>query len=63
MSSEFTREAVMKFLPAQFPEFDVNVFEAILSIQRFSVWSNTEKFSLKYSLLITNAGMPIWIWH
>ena len=63
MSREFTREAVMKFLPAQFPEFDVNVFEAILSIQRFSVWSNTEKFSLKYSLLITNAEMPIWIWH
>ena len=48
MSREFTREAVMKFLPA------------ILSIQRFSIWPNTEKLSLKYSLLITHAGMPIW---
>ena len=26
MSREFIREAVTKFLPAQFPEFDVNVF-------------------------------------
>ena len=44
MSCEFSRKAVMKFLPAQFPRIDVNVFEAILSNQRFSVWPNTETF-------------------
>ena len=44
MSCEFSREAVMKFLPAQFPRTDVNVFEAILSNQRFWVWLNTETF-------------------
>ena len=37
MSSEFTREVVMTFLFYQlsFLEFDVNVFKAIRSIQRF----------------------------
>ena len=37
MSSEFTREVVTTFLFYQlsFLEFDVNVFKAILSIQRF----------------------------
>ena len=44
MSCEFSGKAVMKFLPAQFPRIDVNVFEAILSNQRFSVWPNTETF-------------------
>ena len=33
MSSEFTREVVMKFYHLSFQEFDVNVFIAILSIQ------------------------------
>ena len=33
MSSEFTREVVMKFHQLNFHEFDVNVFKAILSIQ------------------------------
>ena len=28
-----------------FPEFDVNVLEAILTVQRFSIWPETEKFS------------------
>ena len=28
-----------------FPEFDVNVLEAILNVQRFSIWPETEKFS------------------
>ena len=44
MSREITREAVLKFLPAQFPWIDVNVFEAILSLQRFLIWPNTEYF-------------------
>ena len=37
MSSEFTREVVTTFLfyLLSFLEFDVNVFKAILSIQRF----------------------------
>ena len=29
----------------QFPGCDLSVFEAILSIQRFSIWPNTEKLS------------------
>ena len=33
--SEFTREVLMKFLPAQFSRIDVNVFKAVLDIQRF----------------------------
>ena len=33
------------FYSLSFPEFDVNVFEAVLSIQRFSIWPNKEKFS------------------
>ena len=40
-------------------EFDVNVFEAILSIQRFSMTKYREVL-VKYSLLITHAGMSIW---
>ena len=45
MSREFTRKAVIKFLQAYFPEFDVNVFKAMLFILRFSIWPNTEKSS------------------
>ena len=40
-----THKAVVKFLPAQFLCTDKYVFEAILSIQRFSIWPNKEKFS------------------
>ena len=43
MSWEFTRKAVIKFLQAYFPEFDVNVFKAMLFILRFWIWPNTEK--------------------
>ena len=32
MSSEITREVVMKFLPSRFVEIDVDVLKAILSI-------------------------------
>ena len=42
---ESTREAVMEFLPAQFPWIDLKDLEVILSIQRFSIWPNTEKIS------------------
>ena len=48
-------EVVMKFLQLSFPEFEVNVFAEILTIWRFSIWPDTEK----YSLLITHEGMPI----
>ena len=53
------------FYQLSFPEFDINVFEAILSIQRFLIWplADTEKLSLKYLLVIAHAEMPIWIWH
>ena len=33
------------FYQLSFPEFDVNDFKVILSIQRFSIWPSTEKFS------------------
>ena len=46
MSRELRHKAVMKFLPAQFPWIDQNVFEAIYpGIQKFSIWPDTEKFS------------------
>ena len=42
MSSEFTREVVMKFQPLIILEFDVNVFTAILFI-------SSKKFTAHYA--------------
>ena len=42
MSSEFTREVVMKFQPLIFLKFDVNVFKAILFI-------SSKKFTAHYA--------------
>ena len=48
-----TLERAMKFL-LRFLEFDVNVFKAILSIQRFFNLTEYREVSLKKSLLITH---------
>ena len=61
MSSEFTRGVVMKLLPAQFLKFDVNIFEAVWSIQRYDNLTEYKEVILKKSLLITHAGMQIWL--
>ena len=58
MSREITHKAVTKFLPAQFPWIDVNIFEAILSIQRL-IFNLTKyrEVHIKYSLPIVHAGI------
>jgi len=45
-----------------FLEFDVNVFEAILSIQRYFNLTGYIEVMVKKYQLITHAGMKIWIW-
>ena len=40
-----TQDSYEFFYQLSFLEFDVNVFEVILSIQRFSIWPSAEKFS------------------
>ena len=58
-SSEFTREVLVKFLPAQFSLIDVNVFKAVLYIQRFFSLVEYRELIIKTSLLVTYAGMKI----
>ena len=63
MSREFTCEAVMKFLPAP---FSWNWCKCLLRSLIHSKISNLTKYRevlVKYSLLITHAEMPLWIWH
>ena len=60
MSSKFTQEAVMKFLAPQFPWIDVNVLKQFYPFKDFNLTKYRE-FLIKYSLLITHAGTPIWI--
>ena len=63
MSREFTHEAVMKFLPAP---FCWNWWKYLLRSLIHSNISNLTKYRevlVKYSLLITLAEMPLWIWH
>ena len=63
MSREFTRKAVMNFLPAQFPWI---WFKCLRSNFIHSNIFNLTKYRevlVKYSLLITHAGKPILIWH
>ena len=47
MSSEFTREVVMKFFHLSFHELDVNVFKAILSIQTSKHKINHNSFRMQ----------------
>ena len=63
MSREFTREAVMKFLPAP---FSWNWCKCLLRSLIHSKISNLTKYReviVKYSLLITHVEMPLWIWY
>ena len=63
LSREFTREAVVKFLPAP---FSWNWCKYLLRSLIHSKISNLTKYRevlVKYSLLITHAEMPLWIWH
>ena len=63
MSREFTREAVTKFLPAQFPWIWCEcLLRNIIHSKIFNL-TKCREVLVKCSLLITHAGMPIWIWH
>ena len=63
MSHEFTREAVMKFLPAQFSWIWCKcLLRNLIHSQIFNLTKYREVL-VKYSLLITHAEMPLWIWH
>ena len=46
MSCAFTCKAVTKFLPIHFPWIWCKCLLTKISIQRFSIWPDTEKFSL-----------------
>ena len=48
---------------APFLEFDLNVFKAILSIQRFFNMTEYWEVETQNSLLFRHARMQIWIWH
>ena len=63
MSCEFTRKGVAKFLPAQFSwKWCWCLLTNLIHSSIFNLTKYREVF-VKYSLLITHAGMPIWIWH
>ena len=53
----------MEFLRAQFPWIDVKDLEVILSNSKIFNLTKYREVLVKYSLLITHAGMLIWIWH
>ena len=60
MSREFTREAVMKFLPAQFPWiWRKCLLRNIIHSKIFNLTQYREVL-VRYSLLITHTEMPIW---
>ena len=62
MSSEFTREAVTKFLPTQFPWIWCKcLLRNIIYSKIFNLTWYREVLA-SYSVLITHAEMPIWIW-
>ena len=62
MSREFTRKAVKKFLQSQFPWIWCK-WHPLRNLIHSKICNLTKyrKVLLKYSLLITHAGMPIWI--
>ena len=63
MSCEFTRKAVKKFLPAQFSWiWCKSLLKNLIHSKIFNLTKYREVF-VKYSLLITHAEMPLWIWH
>ena len=63
MSREFTREAVMKFLPAQFSWIWCKCLLRNLIHSKIFNLTKYREVLVKYSLLITHAEMPLWIWH
>ena len=60
---EFTRDSVTKFLLAQFPWIWCKCLLRILIHSKIVNLTKYREVLVKYSLLITYAGMPIWIWH
>ena len=63
MSSEFTRKAVMKFLPAQFSWIWCKCLLRNLIHSKIFNLTKYREVLVKYSLLITHAEMLLWIWH
>ena len=63
MSREFTHEAVMKFLPAQFSWIWCKCLLRNLIHSKIFNLTKYREVLVKYSLLITHAEMPLWIWH
>ena len=63
MSREFTHDSVTKFLPAQFPWIWCKCLLRILIHSKIFNLTKYWEVLVKYSLLITQAGIPIWIWH
>ena len=63
MSREFTREAVRTFLSAQFPWIWCECLLRNLIHSKIFYLTRYREVLVKYSLLITHAGMLIWIWH
>ena len=63
MSPEFTREAVMKFLPAQFSWIWCKCLLRNLIHSKIFNLTKYREVLVKYSLLITHAEMLLWIWH
>ena len=60
---EFTCKAVMKFLPAQFSWIWCKCLLRNLIHSKIFNLTKYREILVKYSLLITHAGMPLWIWH
>ena len=61
MSREFTRKAVTKFLPAGFPWIWCKCLLWNLTHSKIFNLTKYREVLVKLSLLITHAGMPIWI--
>ena len=63
MSREFTREAVRKFEPTQFPRIWRKCLLRNFIHSKIFNLSKYREVLMTYSLLITHAEMPNWTWH
>ena len=63
ISSEFTREVVMKFLPAQFSWIWCKWLQSNFVHSKIVQSDRIQGSYRKNSRLITHAGMQIWIWY
>ena len=61
MSREFTRKAVTKLLPAGFPSIWCKCLLWNLTHSKIFNLTKYREVLVKFSLLITHEGMPIWI--